>query len=98
METTKIKHTPTQARFSRLRAEFFGSADCTPREKRAVQSQELQVSALSKNDFECAWLIVNVFNKIKSRTGSENYPAAVEMALYMLRVGNAPLFIEATAE
>ena len=41
---------------------------------------------------------LNVFNKIKSRTGSENYPAAVEMALYMLRVGNAPLFIEATAE
>ena len=70
-----------QLAYTKIRREFFEGHFDTPGVRAETLAKELQISGIFDTDFQCAQLILNCFERIKTRTGISHYPAAVALAL-----------------
>ena len=87
-----------QSKLMAIRKNFFETTDCSPQEKNDIQQKELLISSLTESDFAAARLICGAYDKIRSRTGIQNYPAAVSLALWIAQVRSIPLIQSALNE
>ena len=79
---------------SKIRREFFESSDFSAEEKRSVQCKEMQIAALEDTNLDAAQNILKCSNRILKMTGTDHYPAAVDLALWMAQVQ----FLERSAD
>lgn len=70
-----------QAAYTKIRREFFESALDTPQTRVETLQKEVQIAGIFDTDLQCAQLILNCFERIKSRAAISHYPAAVALAL-----------------
>ncbi|OZB71362.1 MULTISPECIES: hypothetical protein [unclassified Thiomonas] len=71
----------TQSAYTKIRREFFEGPLDTPTARAEVLQKEAQLAGIFDTDFQCAQLILECFNRIKTRTSISHYPAAVSLAL-----------------
>jgi hypothetical protein len=87
-----------QSKLTALRKNFFETANCSAQEKNDIQQKEILISSLTENDFAAARVICGAYDKIQSRVGIKNYPAAVSLALFLVQIRSIPLIQSALNE
>lgn len=70
-----------QSAYTKIRREFFEGPLDTPTARAETLQKEVQIAGIFDTDFQCAQLILNCFERIKTRTSISHYPAAVALAL-----------------
>ena len=80
-----------QSKWTAIRKNFFETTDCSPQEKNDIQQKEILILSLTENEFTAARVICGAYDKIQSRVGIQNYPAAVSIALLIVQIRSIPL-------
>jgi len=87
-----------QSRWTALRKNFFETANCSAQEKNDIQQKEILILSLTENEFSAARVICGAHDKIQTRAGIQNYPAAVALALFLVQIRSIPLIQSALNE